>query len=126
LLVTAPVRYIPSGTAVCDLGLAVNDRRKDANGEWVDETTFVDVTVWARNAEVAAEYLSKGSPVLIEGKLKLDSWENNEGEKRSKLKVVCERLQLISTKGGGNGGSKPQSDAEPVSGDAKDKGKIPF
>ena len=80
------VRYIPSGTAVCDIGLAVNDRRKGSDGQWIDETTFVDVTLWARTAEVAGEYLSKGSPVLIEGRLKLDSWEQ-DGQKRSKLKV---------------------------------------
>ena len=61
------LRYIPSGTAVTDLGLAVNDRRKGANGEWVEETTFVDVTLWGRTAEVASEYLNKGSSVMIEG-----------------------------------------------------------
>ncbi len=98
------LRYIPSGTAVTDIGLAVNDRRKNSNGEWVDETTFVDVTLWARQAEVASEYLSKGSPVLIEGRLKLDSWENNEGQKRSKLKVVGERMQMLGGRGGGGGG----------------------
>ena len=85
------LRYIASGSAVTDLGLAVNDRRKNANGEWVEETTFVDVTLWARTAEVACEYLTKGSPVLIEGRLKLDSWEGNDGQKRSKLRVVCDR-----------------------------------
>ena len=61
------LRYIPSGTAVTDIGLAVNDRRKNANGEWVEETTFVDVTLWGRTAEVAGEYLTKGSPVLDRG-----------------------------------------------------------
>ena len=69
------LRYLASGTAVTDIGLAVNDRRKNANGEWIEETTFVDVTVWGRTAEVSSEYLSKGSPVLIEGRLKLDTWE---------------------------------------------------
>lgn len=99
------LRYIPSGTPVCDIGLAVNDRRKNANGEWVDETTFVDVTLWQRTAEVACEYLSKGSPVLIEGRLKLDTWETSDGQKRSKLRVVCERMQMVGPKGGGGGGS---------------------
>ena len=70
------LRYLASGMAVTDIGLAVNDRRKNANGEWVEETTFVDVTLWGRTAEVASEYLSKGSPVLIEGRLKLDTWED--------------------------------------------------
>ena len=97
------IRYLQSGMAVCDIGLAVNDRRKNASGEWVDETTFVDVTLWGRTAEVASEYLSKGSPVLIEGRLKLDQWES-EGQKRSKLKVVGEKMQMLSAKGGGGGG----------------------
>ncbi|MCC6124002.1 MAG: single-stranded DNA-binding protein [Pirellulales bacterium] len=98
------LRYLQSGMAVVDLGLAVNDKRKNAAGEWIDETTFVDVTVWGRTAEVAGEYLTKGSPVFIEGRLKLDTWET-DGQKRSKLKVVCEKMQLIGAKGqGGQGG----------------------
>jgi len=102
------LRYISTGTAVTDIGLAVNDRRKNANGEWVEETTFVDVTLWARTAEVASEYLSKGSPVLIEGRLKFDTWETNDGQKRSKLRVVGERMQMLGTRGGGGGGgSRP-------------------
>jgi len=71
------LRYISSGTAVTDAGLAVNDRRKNASGEWVEETTFVDVTLWGRTAEVAGEYVTKGSPLLIEGRLKLDTWEKD-------------------------------------------------
>src|SRR5581483_8634273 len=98
------LRYIPSGTAVTEIGLAVNDRRKGANGEWIDETTFVDVTLWGRQAEVATEYLSKGSSVLIEGRLKLDSWQDKEGQKRSKLRVVGERMQMLGSKGQGGGG----------------------
>jgi single-strand DNA-binding protein len=98
------LRYTPSGTAVCDIGLAVNDRVKNSAGEWVDETTFVDVTLWARTAEVASEYLSKGSPVLIEGRLKLDNWETNDGQKRSKMRVVCEKMQMLSGRGGGGEG----------------------
>ena len=97
------LRYIPSGTAVTDIGLAVNDRRKNAQGEWVEETTFVDVTLWGRTAEVASEYLNKGSPVLIEGRLKLDTWEK-DGKKNSKLRVIGERMQMLGGKGGGGGG----------------------
>lgn len=97
------VRYIQSGSAVAEIGLAVNDRRKTASGEWVDETTFVDVTLWGRTAEIASEYLSKGSPVLIEGRLKLDSWET-DGQKRSKLRVVGEKMQMLSARGPGQGG----------------------
>jgi single-strand DNA-binding protein len=96
------LRYTPGGTAVTDIGLAVNDRRKNAQGEWVEETTFVDVTLWGRTAEIASEYLGKGAPALIEGRLKLDSWES-DGQKRSKLKVIGEKLQLLSARGGGGG-----------------------
>src|SRR5437899_12149474 len=97
------VRYLQSGTAVADIGMAVNDRRKGQNGEWVEETTFVDITLWGRTAEVAGEYLSKGSPVLIEGRLKLDQWEK-DGQKHSKLKVTGDRLQMLPKSGGGGGG----------------------
>lgn len=106
------LRYIPSGTAVSDIGLAVTDRYKNSSGEWAEETTFVDVTLWARTAEVASEYLSKGSPILIEGRLKLDTWETNEGQKRSKLRVVCERMQMLGSRGGGGGGQPPRRDSE--------------
>jgi single-strand DNA-binding protein len=107
------LRYIPSGTPVTDIGLAVNDRVK-RNDHWVEETTFVDVTLWARQAEVAGEYLSKGSPVLIEGRLKLDRWEK-DGQKFSKLRVVGERMQMLGRRGeggqgGGGGGESPQYD----------------
>ncbi len=105
------VRYTPGGTAVCEIGLAVNDRRKGADGEWFDETTFVDVTLWGKTAETCGQYLSKGSPVLIEGRLKLDTWEQ-EGQKRSKMRVICERMQMVGSRnsgggaGGGGGGGK--------------------
>ena len=96
------IRHTSGGTAVADIGLAVNDRRKDASGQWVDEKTFVEVTLWGRTAEVADEYLSKGSPVLIEGRLKLDTWQGQDGQKRSKLKVVGERLQMLGNRNGGD------------------------
>ena len=111
------LRYIPSGTAVTEIGLAVNDRRKAANGEWVEETTFVDVTLWGRQAEIATEYLNKGSPVLIEGRLKLDTWQDKEGQKRSKLRVVGERMQMVGSKGQGGGGggrSAPRGTGAPT------------
>ena len=111
------LRYIPSGTAVTDIGLAINDIRKGPNGEKIEETTFVDVTLWGRNAEIASEYLSKGAPTLIEGRLKLDSWET-DGQKRSKLKVIGEKLQLLggrndSQRGGGGGYSQPPARQAP-------------
>ncbi len=102
------VRFTKTGTPVTDLGLAVNDRVKRGE-EWVDETTFVDVTLWGRTAEIAGEYLSKGSQVLIEGRLKLDTWEQ-DGQKRHKLHVVADRMQMLGSKGGG-GGSKRNNDA---------------
>jgi single-strand DNA-binding protein len=103
------LRYLQSGTAVADVGLAVSDRRKNATtGEWIEETTFVDITFWGRTAEVAGEYLSKGSPALIEGRLKLDTWETQDGQKRSKLKVICERMQMVGPpRGQGEGGPRP-------------------
>ena len=105
------IRYISSGMAVTDIGLAVNDRKKNANGEWIEETTFVDVTLWGRTAEVAGEYLSKGAPILIEGRLKLDSWETQDGQKRSKLKVVGERMQMLGGRGGSEGGGQQRAPA---------------
>jgi single-strand DNA-binding protein len=98
------LRYIPSGTAVSDIGLAVNDRVKRGD-QWVEEATFIDVTLWGRTAEIANEYLSKGAPVLIEGRLKLDRWEK-DGQKHSKLKVVGERLQMLGSREGGRSGGR--------------------
>ena len=102
------LRYTPGGTPVMDNAVAVNDRRKTASGEWVDEATFVDVTFWGRTAEVASEYLSKGSPVLVEGRLKLDTWET-DGQKRSKLRVICERMQMLGSSGGGGGANQQRT-----------------
>jgi single-strand DNA-binding protein len=99
------LRYIPSGTAVTEIGLAINDRRKGPNGDWIEETTFVEVTLWARQAEVASEYLTKGSSVLIEGRLKLDTWEK-DGKKNYKLRVIGERMQMLGSKGGAPGGGR--------------------
>jgi single-strand DNA-binding protein len=104
------LRYIASGTAVTDITLAVNDRRKTAAGEWVEETTFVDVTLWGRTAEIAGEYVTKGSPLLIDGRLKLDTWEK-DGKKNSKLRVVCDRMQLLGGRGEGGGKGKPRAAA---------------
>jgi len=101
------VRYTPGGTAVAELGLAVNrtwfDQKTNSRRE---ETTFVDVTLWGRQAEVAGEYLAKGRQVLIEGRLQLDTWEDKEsGQKRSKLKVVSENMKMVGGRGeGGSGG----------------------
>jgi len=98
------VRYTPKGTAVAEIGLAVNRIYSGENNEKREETTFVDVTLWGRTAEVAGEYLKKGRPVFIEGRLQLDSWEDKQsGQKRSKLRVVAEGMQRIGSRGGGGG-----------------------
>lgn len=98
------LRRTPQGTAVTDLGLAVNERVK-RNDEWVDEANFFDITLWGRTAEVASEYLAKGSSVLIEGRLKYETWTQEDGTKRSKVKVVGERMQMLGGRGGGGGGA---------------------
>jgi len=106
------LRHIPSGLAVSDIGLAVNDKRKLQTGELVDEVTFVDITLWGRTAEVVCEHLTKGSPLLVEGRLKLDSWDDKEGQKRSKLKVIGETIQLLGPRSGGGGGGGRGRDEE--------------
>jgi len=96
------VRYTPKGSAVCDLGLAVNRQYTLDSGEKREEVTFVDVVLWARLAEIAGEYLKKGRPVFIEGRLQMDSWEDKQsGQKRTKLRVIGETMQLL--------GSRPSS-----------------
>lgn len=105
------LRYTPQGTAVTEIGLAVNDRVK-RNDQWVDDTTFVDITLWGRTAEIASEYLGKGSQVLIEGRLKLDSWEK-DGKKNYKLRVIGERLQMLGArKGSGSGAQAPAGNTD--------------
>lgn len=114
------LRVTPKGTAVCQIGLAVNSTYKDKEGNSKEEVTFVDVDVFGRQAEVIAKYMSKGRPILIEGRLKLDSWESKEGDKRSKLKVVLENFQFVGSRGdgagdsgGGGGGSSSHEDSVP-------------
>jgi len=104
------VRYTPSGTAVSDIGLAVNRTWFDKqSNERREETTFVDITLWARQAEVAGEYLSKGRSVLIEGRLQLDQWDDREtGQKRSRLRVVCENMQMLGSRSDSSRGGAPQ------------------
>jgi single-strand DNA-binding protein len=96
------VRYTPKGSAVADLGIAVNRQYTLENGEKREEVTFVDVTFWGRTAEVAGEYLKKGRPVFIEGRLQLDTWDDKQsGQKRSRLKVIGENMQMLGTARGG-------------------------
>lgn len=125
------LRYVSSGSAVTEIGLAVNGRRKGPNGDWIEETTFVDVTFWSRDAEIAGEYVTKGSPLLIEGRLKLDTWEK-DGKKNSKLRVVGERLVLLggrdgaSARGGVEGAGRPKRAAAPRGGDGGDAPDVEY
>jgi single-strand DNA-binding protein len=135
------VRYTPKGTAVTDLGLAVNRTYTADNGEKREEVTFVDVTFWGRTAEVAGEYLKKGRPVFVEGRLQLDSWDDKtSGQKRTKLKVIGENMQMLGSPRGGAGGgggdeeggsSAPRSSSRPApppkaAPSAPDDDEIPF
>jgi single-strand DNA-binding protein len=99
------VRYTPKGTAVTDIGIAVNRVYSGDDGEKKEETTFVDVTLWGRQAEVAQEYLKKGRPVFVEGRLQLDTWDDKQtGQKRSRLRVVAENMQMLGSRGENEGG----------------------
>jgi single-strand DNA-binding protein len=99
------IKYTPKGTAIANLGLAVSRFFSNDQGEKQEETTFVDVELWGRTAEIAQEYLRKGRPVFIEGRLKLDQWEDKAtGQKRSKMRVVGETMQLIGGRDGAGGG----------------------
>lgn len=105
------VRYTPKGSAVCDLGIAVNRVYTTEGGERREEVTFVDVVLWARLAEIAGEYLRKGRPVFIEGRLQMDSWDDKQtGQKRTKLRVVGESMQLLGGRPGGAGGETAEED----------------
>jgi single-strand DNA-binding protein len=98
------IKYTPKGTAVADIGLAVNRVWSTETGEKREEVTFVDVELWGRQAELAGEYLKKGRPVYIEGRLKLDTWDDKQsGQKRSKMRVVCENMQFLGSREGGGG-----------------------
>jgi single-strand DNA-binding protein len=90
------LRFTPKGTPVTDIGLAVNRVYSAEDGQKKEESTFVNVTLWGRQAEVAGQYLTKGRPVFIEGRLELDAWDDRQtGQKRTRLKVVCENMQLL-------------------------------
>ena len=100
------LRVTPKGTAICQFGLAVNRQFKDESGATRDETTFIDIEAWGKQGELVAKYLTKGSPAMVEGRLKLDQWEDKQsGQKRSKLKVVLDNVQFLSTRGGAGGGA---------------------
>jgi single-strand DNA-binding protein len=132
------VRYTPKGSAVTDLGIAVNRQYTLENGEKREEVTFVDVTFWGRTAEVAGEYLKKGRPIFVEGRLQLDTWDDKQsGQKRSKLKVIGETMQMLggprsggsSTDNGDEGGGragKPSTPPKSTVPAGPDDDEIPF
>lgn len=114
------LKYTPKGTAIADIGLAVNRTYTADSGEKREEVTFIDVTLWGRVAEIVGEYCKKGRPLFVEGRLQLDSWDDKAtGQKRSKLKVVGENIQLLGGRdgggesggGGGGGEGRPQRPA---------------
>ena len=111
------LQYLPSGTAVAKFGLAVNRVYNDRqSGERKEDVCFVDITAWARQAEVCNEYLRKGSPVFLEGRLNFNSWETDDGQRRSKLDVVAERVQLVGGRQDGDGGGGAYDQTSPASG----------
>jgi single-strand DNA-binding protein len=118
------LRYTPQGTAVAEFGLAINRQWKGPNGEKKEEVCFVDCQAWARPAEVISEYCKKGSSLFVEGRLKLDSWESKDGQKRSRMRVVVENFQFLGAPAGrrapaegaaaaGPGGREPGSSQAP-------------
>jgi single-strand DNA-binding protein len=134
------VRYTPKGSAVCDLGIAVNRQYTLDSGEKREEVTYVDVVLWSRLAEIAGEYLKKGRPVFIEGRLQMDTWDDKQtGQKRSKLRVIGETMQLLGSRppagtGGAEGGdegrqpraAKPTTAPPKPAESAPDEDEIPF
>lgn len=109
------LRYTPNNTAVADMGLAVNRTYQDQSGESQEDTTFVDITAWGRQAENCSQYLAKGSPIFVEGRLTFESWENNEGQRRSKLKVTAQRIDFL-----GSGKQSDEAGETPPAGASQD------
>jgi len=104
---TPEIRYTVNSTAVLNFSLAISNKYFDREGNLKDDVLFVDVVVWGKQAESCSKYLQKGSPVLVEGRLQLESWENKSGEKRRKISVVAQRVQFLPK---GNGSSGDFSD----------------
>jgi single-strand DNA-binding protein len=104
------LKSIAGGQSVAKIGLAVNRRFTTQSGERREEVTFVDCEAWGKTAENIAKFFSKGRPIFIEGRLKLDQWEDKEGKKQSKIKVVVEGFEFVDSKGGGGGDEPPADD----------------
>lgn len=114
--------YLPSNTAVCEIGLAVNRKYKRQDGEQVEETMFVDCTAFGKTAETINQYMSKGKPIFIEGRLKLDRWQDKEGNNRSKHSVTIDQFQFCDS----GGESKPARNPNPAATPEIDDEAIPF
>jgi single-strand DNA-binding protein len=108
------LRSLPSGTSVCELRVAVNSRRKSANGDWEDKPNYFDVTVWGAQGENCATYLSKGRPVAVQGRLDWREWEAKDGTKRQAVQIIADSVQFLGSRdgsgGGGENGFTPKSD----------------
>jgi single-strand DNA-binding protein len=103
------LRHTPSGTAVCSLRLAVNTRRKDgATGEWTEKPNYFDITVWGNQGESCAQYLSKGRPVAVDGRLEWREWDAQDGTKRQAVEIIADSVQFLGSRGDGEGGGQPQ------------------
>jgi single-strand DNA-binding protein len=117
------LRTTPSGTSVCGLRVACNTRRKDASGQWVDKPNYFDVTVWGAQGENCAQYLSKGRPVAVDGRLEWREWEDQQGNKRQAVDIIADSVQFLGSPAGdgnGNGGRfTPQSDVPADTADFK-------
>ena len=117
------LRNTPSGTSVCGLRIACNTRRKDASGQWVDKPNYFDVTVWGAQGENCAQYLQKGRPVAVDGRLEWREWEDKEGHKRQAVDIIADSVQFLGSRdgdGNGNGGRfTPQSDVPADTADFK-------
>ena len=98
------LRHTPSGTAVCKLRLAVNTRQKDAQGNWGDKPNYFDVTVWGNQGESCAQYLAKGRPVAVDGRLDWREWDAQDGTKRQAVEIIADSVQFLGSRDGGGGG----------------------
>ena len=104
------LKSLPSGQPVAEIGIAINRKFKTKDGQDREEVTYVDCECWGPRAEVIAKYFSKGKPIFVEGRLKLDSWEDKDGQKRSKMRVVIDDFQFVEGRGGGSGGGAGAAD----------------
>ena len=128
------LRHTPSGTPVCSLRLAVNTRRKDETGQWTDKPNYFDITVWGNQGESCAQYLSKGRPVAVDGRLDWREWDAQDGSKRQAVEIIADTVQFLGSRGDAEGGGeRPQfvpagatADADMGSGGGASDDDIPF